>query len=39
MVGNCSDLILIYLMTSTQVLGRGSILVGSVVFLTGRLME
>ena len=38
-IGSTSDLILMFLMTSAQAFGIGLILIGSTVFLVGRLME
>ena len=38
-VGTGTDKMLIYLMTSAQAFGIGLILIGSVVFLLGRLRE
>lgn len=38
-MGSGSDLILMFVMTSAQAFGIGLILIGSVVFLMGRLME
>lgn len=38
-IGSTSDPILMFLMTSAQAFGIGSILIGSTVFLVGRLME
>ncbi|MHC1709437.1 MAG: hypothetical protein AB9819_03405 [Methanomassiliicoccales archaeon] len=37
--GSGADLVLMFIMTSAQAFGIGLILIGSVVFLVGRLME
>ncbi|MHC1680683.1 MAG: hypothetical protein AB9860_05485 [Methanomassiliicoccales archaeon] len=37
--GSGSDLVLMFIMTSAQAFGIGLVLIGSVVFLVGRLRE
>lgn len=37
--GSASDLVLMFLMTSAQAFGIGLVLIGSMVFLAGQLME